>query len=573
MEDPESLPDVYKIVRWQNAAPRHQSPPLRSDNDTSEVVNDPLSKALLFYRSLLCRHLETSELPIDTPTVPPRNIPWEVITNPKVYTATCQAKFTTPGEDELTTHTLRLAWPILVDRTINLFNHCMKLGFHPSAFQKAVVTILPKTEKRDRSLPISYRLIALLSCLGKVLERLIARRISCWALKSEILARDQCRAVRQRSAIDLTIALLSVGRFGYADDAAFFSSDKTLKDCQLKLQRQLNLSLEWAEDNGIIYDTRKTELIYFRKKRKLVDLPLRVDNHIIPAKDLIKWLGIDFDKKLCFKEHMRLACQRSRVVPDHVRRLCNITRGTSPSLLRQAIQGWAFATLSYGAETWYGPQISQWALNQVQTAMNRVARAVLPIYKTFPTAALMRETGWAPATIWLDRILDRLAVRVAASDPSHPLRHRWNSSKFSWIRRRQALEVSSYTFRPLWSKINRNMGAQNIGASGRARGFEVFRRWSQLRSPLDLTSFSDGSLDKDGKAEADFCVYRGSQEILFGRIPLGHTAQVYDAEIAGAVAGLRAACSHFMARFATNVAVCLDNEEAAIRLHTRCPTP
>lgn len=47
---------------------------------------------------------------------------------------------------------------------------------------------------------------------------------------------------------------------------------------------------------------------------------------------------------------------------------------------------------------------------------------------------------------------------------------------------------------------------------------------------------------------------------------------MYDAEIVGAVEGLRAACSHWMSRFAKNVAVCLDNEEAAIRLHSACPT-
>lgn len=43
---------------------------------------------------------------------------------------------------------------------------------------------------------------------------------------------------------------------------------------------------------------------------------------------------------------------------------------------------------------------------------------------------------------------------------------------------------------------------------------------------------------------------------------------MYDAEIVGAVAGLRAACSHWMARFTKNVTICLDNEEAAIRLHS-----
>lgn len=65
------------------------------------------------------------------------------------------------------------------------------------------------------------------------------------------------------------------------------------------------------------------------------------------------------------------------MVTDHVRRLCNTARVASPSLLRQAVQGCAFATLFYVAETWYSPQISQWALNQVKTAINRDARAVL----------------------------------------------------------------------------------------------------------------------------------------------------------------------------------------------------
>ncbi|KAI0997629.1 hypothetical protein K3495_g10562 [Podosphaera aphanis] len=58
-------------------------------------------------------------------------------------------------------------------------------------------------------------------------------------------------------------------------------------------------------------------------------------------------------------------------------------------------------------------------------------------------------------------------------------------------------------------------------------------------------------------------LYTEAAKTLSGCVPLGHTAQIYDAEIIGAVAGLPTACSHFMARFATNLALCLDNEEAA----------
>ena len=158
---------------------------------------------------------------------------------------------------------------------------------------------------------------------------------------------------------------LSRGRFGYADDAAFYSTAKTLRDCHTKLQRQLDISRAWANDNGIQFDKEKTELIYFHKKRKFEEPSLQVEGTEIRPKDILKWLGILFDRKLSFKNHVRFACQRARVVTDHVRRLCNTTRGACPGLLRQAVQGCAFATLFYGAETWYGPQTSKWALNQV----------------------------------------------------------------------------------------------------------------------------------------------------------------------------------------------------------------
>ncbi|KAI1005512.1 hypothetical protein K3495_g2707 [Podosphaera aphanis] len=268
---------------------------------------------------------------------------------------------------------------------------------------------------------------------------------------------------------------LSRGRFGYADDAAFLSSGRTLKECQTKLQKQ---------------------------KQKSVEPPFQAGNVEITAKELIKCPGEYFDRKLSFREHIRLACQRSRAVTHHVRRISNTTRDASPSLLRQAVQGCAFATLFYAAETWYSPQTSQWALNQVQTAINWAARAVLPVYKTLPIPALLRETGWGPVNAWLNRIHDRLAVRITASDPGHPLCHRWNSSHFAWIRRRQKLELSTDTYRPPWIQIDRESLALQVGASGRLNGLDSYERWARERNSLDLTVFSDGSVKKAGKAGA-----------------------------------------------------------------------
>ncbi|POS85894.1 hypothetical protein EPUL_003872 [Erysiphe pulchra] len=80
-------------------------------------------------------------------------------------------------------------------------------GTHPKAFKTANVLYVLKNGKRDPTSPSSYKPTALLSCLGKDLERLIARRLSYLALKEKILAKDQCSAVKYRSVTDLTTAL------------------------------------------------------------------------------------------------------------------------------------------------------------------------------------------------------------------------------------------------------------------------------------------------------------------------------------------------------------------------------
>lgn len=205
--DAKTLPDAYKIVRWHNNVARYQTPPLRNEHN-GDIQQDPRAKALLLHETLLCRHLDTEDISANTPTVPRRQIPWQPFSTEEAYRATCNVRSSSPGDDEINVEILRLSWQTLGDRITNLFNCCIQLGIHPKVFKTANIIIIPKNGKRDRTQPNSYRPIALLPCLGKGLERLISRRISFWALKLKILARDQCSATSRRSAVDLTTALV-----------------------------------------------------------------------------------------------------------------------------------------------------------------------------------------------------------------------------------------------------------------------------------------------------------------------------------------------------------------------------
>jgi hypothetical protein len=63
--------------------------------------------------------------------------------------------------------------------------------------------MLSKVGKKNRSLPRLWRPIALLSCISKGLERIIACRIAWTALRNKVLSPQHRGALSKRSAIDL----------------------------------------------------------------------------------------------------------------------------------------------------------------------------------------------------------------------------------------------------------------------------------------------------------------------------------------------------------------------------------
>jgi hypothetical protein len=90
---------------------------------------------------------------------------------------------------------------------LNLFQGCLSTGHHPTIFQSATLAIILKPNKPDQTSPRAYRPIALLSVLGKGLERLLARNISWLAINLRVLLDQQFGALPLQSSVDLTTCL------------------------------------------------------------------------------------------------------------------------------------------------------------------------------------------------------------------------------------------------------------------------------------------------------------------------------------------------------------------------------
>jgi hypothetical protein len=110
---------------------------------------------------------------------------------------------TSPGTDKITVRLLRACWTHIKSVIHNLYAQCLAHSHFPSSWKLAEVVMLPKVGKKDRSSPRLWRLIALLSCISKGLERIIARRIAWTALRNKVLSPQHGGALPKRSAIDL----------------------------------------------------------------------------------------------------------------------------------------------------------------------------------------------------------------------------------------------------------------------------------------------------------------------------------------------------------------------------------
>lgn len=191
--------DVFKLMRSANPRQVKTPPPL---SHNGSLVSDPAERATILRDALLARHESTDDLsPCTTPSE--NRIPWnDDVSEDEVRTCTIGCKKTAPGADGISVELLEACWKTIGRWVTQLFRACIRLGIHSACFKLAEVVLLHKPN-RDPSTVKGWRPIALLSCLGKGLERLLAKRMARLAVTHEVVGHQQFGALPKRSATDL----------------------------------------------------------------------------------------------------------------------------------------------------------------------------------------------------------------------------------------------------------------------------------------------------------------------------------------------------------------------------------
>lgn len=105
-----------------------------------------------------------------------------------------------PGMDGMGAEVVRAIWRAIPEWLKRVYDVCLSTGCFPVRWKTARVIVLLKSPEKVRTDPGSYRPICFLSVLGKVLERIMVRRLERKVCDS--LCDAQYGFVRGRSTED-----------------------------------------------------------------------------------------------------------------------------------------------------------------------------------------------------------------------------------------------------------------------------------------------------------------------------------------------------------------------------------
>ena len=135
---------------------------------------------------------------------------WEVYNKPfrlrDLRRSIMKAKLRAPGPDGIHNSLLKHLPEDTLKILKEILNKIWISADFPQQWRAATVIPIPKPNK-DHTDPLSYRPIALTSCLCKVLERMINTRLIWYLEKWRILDRSQCGFRKHRSTTDHLVSL------------------------------------------------------------------------------------------------------------------------------------------------------------------------------------------------------------------------------------------------------------------------------------------------------------------------------------------------------------------------------
>ena len=232
---------------------------------------------------------------------------------------------------------------------------------------------------------------------------------------------------------------------GYVDDIALLAVGDDLEETTQKLQNLMTKQgggLNWSILHNSRFEVTKSAVLHFSRKSildpdsngrriPLPKPPLVLEEQVIQEVTSYKYLGIQIDYQLKWKEQAQRATANATKWLLQFRRLTKTSTGVKPKLMRQLYLAVALPKITYGIDVWYTPPTklagftkntgSVAAFKNLQKAQRIATLAITGTLRTSPNDFIDIHSRIYPMELALLKACHSAMVRLLTLPDTHPL--------------------------------------------------------------------------------------------------------------------------------------------------------
>jgi hypothetical protein len=278
----------------------------------------------------------------------------------------------------------------------------------------------------------------------------------------------------------------------YADDLNTLSSHSNIQTAQNNLQPYLNTLFKWTKDNDLTLNPDKSTSTLFTPDPAEYNttLNLKINNTIIPTDKNPKILGINFDPKLTFKNHIDITDKKAKKSLNIPKSLTTRKWGKNKETLVTTYKMITRPIIEYGSTVW-SPLVSNTNIKKLQITQNTALRIATGCTADTNITHLHQETEELPVKEHLTLHANQLKTKALIQD--HPLN---NLHQQQLPRRKRKLSLFINENYNLHQNITVTPNKENIEQALKDNHTEVVGKYINDITPNKLSHSNDKKISK-----------------------------------------------------------------------------
>jgi len=202
--------DLWRLNSWHQGVRKTVVPTLKdplSDLKFPIWISDAEDKAKLLATSWF----PTTKPIIDPPPhkdAPSPTRPYRSVTHEEVKEClNVTSNTSAPGISGLNYKVWKWVMLMAPDQLTAIVRASIRLGIHHPSWKQSLIAVIPKNNKKDMALPKSHRPIQLIECLGKLVEKVMAKRFTFDLGKYNLMPFNQFGGRSHSSCLDAALSL------------------------------------------------------------------------------------------------------------------------------------------------------------------------------------------------------------------------------------------------------------------------------------------------------------------------------------------------------------------------------